>query len=60
MNQDQTTLEFPRIIAMLQALSVSQAAREELAHLEPSPDEGVCIGRMEATSAALRVLDSAG
>ena len=60
MNQDYSTLEFHRIIAMLQDLSVSQAAREELACLEPSPDEGVCIGRMEATSAARRVLDSAG
>ena len=38
MNQDHSTLEFPRIIAMLQALAVSQAAREELARLEPSPD----------------------
>ena len=60
MNQDYSTLEFHRIITMLQDLSVSQAAREELARLEPSPDEGVCVGRMEATSAARRVLDSAG
>ena len=60
MNQDHITLEFPRIIAMLQSLAVSQAARDELAQLSPALDEAVCLTRMEATSAARRVLDAAG
>ena len=60
MNQDHITLEFPRIIAQLQELAVSQAAREELAQLAPSMEEAVCTARMEATSAARRVLDAAG
>lgn len=60
MNQDHITLEFPKIIAQLQELAVSQAAREALAQLTPSMEEAVCTARMEATSAARRVLDTAG
>jgi dsDNA-specific endonuclease/ATPase MutS2 len=60
MNQDHITLEFPRIIAQLQELAVSQAARDELAQLSPSLEEAVCLSRMEATTAARRVLDAAG
>ena len=60
MNQDHITLEFHRIIAQLQELAVSQAARDELARLAPSLEESVCLTRMEATSGARRVLDAAG
>ena len=60
MNQDHITLDFPRIITMLQELAVSQSARDELAQLAPSMEESVCLARMEATSAARRVLDAAG
>lgn len=60
MNQDHITLEFPRIIEQLQNLAVSQAARDELAQLSPILEEAVCRARMEATSAARRVLDAAG
>lgn len=60
MNTNYITLEFPRIIAMLQELAVSAPARDALAHLAPSLEEAVCSSRMEATSAARRVLDAAG
>ena len=60
MNQDHITLEFPKIIAQLQELAVSQPARDELAQLAPSMEEAVCLARMEATTAARRVLDAAG
>ena len=60
MNQDHITLEFPQIIAQLQELAVSQSARDELAQLSPSMEETVCLTRMEATTAARRVLDAAG
>lgn len=60
MNPNYITLEFPRIIAMLQDLAVSQSARDELATLTPSLEEAVCLSRMEATTAARRVLDAAG
>ena len=60
MNQDHITLEFPQIIAQLQELAVSQAARDELGRLEPILDEAICTARLEATTAARRVLDAAG
>lgn len=60
MNTNDITLEFPRIIAMLQALAVSQPARDQLAALAPAMEEDVCLARMEATTAARRVLDAAG
>lgn len=60
MNSHYITLEFPRIIAMLQELAVSQPARDELAALSPSLDENICLSHMEATTAARRVLDAAG
>ncbi|MBE5803603.1 MAG: DNA mismatch repair protein MutS [Clostridiales bacterium] len=60
MNQDHITLEFPQIIAQMQELAVSQTARDELAQLAPSMEEAVCRSRMEATTAARRVLDAAG
>lgn len=60
MNSDYIILEFPRIITMLQDLTVSQPARDTLATLSPSLEEDICRSRMEATTAARRVLDAAG
>ncbi len=60
MNPNYITLEFPRIIAILQQQAVSQPARDALAGLVPSLEEAACVSRMEATSAARRVLDAAG
>lgn len=60
MNPNYITLEFPHIVTMLQDLAVSQSARDELAALTPSLEEAVCLSRMEATTAARRVLDAAG
>lgn len=60
MNTNYITLDFSRIIAMLQDLAVSQSARDELAALSPSLEEDICHSRTEATTAARRVLDAAG
>lgn len=60
MNKNYITLEFPRIITMLQELAVSRPARDALASLHPALEEAVCFSRMEATTAARRVLDAAG
>lgn len=60
MNKHYIALEFPRIVAMLQELAVSRPAREQLSALTPSAEEAVCLSRMDATTAARRVLDAAG
>ena len=60
MTQDMVTLGFDRIIERLQAHAVSQAARRKLAEIAPILNEALCQARMDETTAALRVLQSAG
>ena len=60
MTQDMITLGFDRIIQQLQEQAVSQAARRKLAETEPILEEGLCTARMGETTAALRVMESAG
>ena len=60
MTQDMITLEFDKAIDMLRQQAVSRAARERLSDTAPIMNEGLCVARMEETTAALRVMDSLG
>ena len=60
MTQDMLTLGFDHIIERLQAHAVSQAARRKLAETAPIMNEGLCRARMDETTAALTVMESAG
>ena len=57
MTQDWITLGFDQIIEQLQQQAVSQAARRQLAETAPIMNEGLCLARMEQTTAARRVLE---
>ena len=60
MTQDYISLEFDRIIEQLKEQAVSAAARRVLAETAPLMNEGLCRARMEETTAARRVVESAG
>ena len=60
MTQDWITLGFDQIIEQLQQQAVSQAARRQLAGTAPIMNEGLCLARMEQTTAARRVLAAQG
>lgn len=60
MTQDWITLGFDQIIEQLKQQAVSQAARRMLADTAPIMNEGLCLARMEQTTAARRVLEAAG
>ncbi|MBO7663684.1 MAG: DNA mismatch repair protein MutS, partial [Clostridia bacterium] len=60
MTQDMLSLGFDRIIEQLQEMAVSRSARQLLGHTEPILNESLCRARMEETTAARRVMESAG
>ena len=60
MTQDMISLGFDRIIEQLKDQAVSAAARRVLAETAPLMNEGLCRARMEETTAARRVVESAG
>lgn len=60
MTQDMQTLDFDTIIERLAAHAVSRATRRILAETAPILNEGLCRARMEQTTAAQRVMESAG
>lgn len=60
MTQDMIALGFDQIIAQLQSLAVSQAARNLLSEIAPILNESLCKARMEETTAARYVLENAG
>ena len=60
MTQDMITLDFDKIIERLQSHAVSPLAKRKLAETAPMMNEELCSSRMEETTAALRVLKSAG
>jgi len=60
MTQDMAILGFDIIIERLQAQAVSRAARQRLAATAPILSEGLCRARMEETTAARCVMESAG
>ena len=60
MTQDMISLGFDRIIEQLKDQAVSRAARGILAETAPLMNEGLCRARMEETTAARHVLESAG
>lgn len=60
MNQDMLTLQFDRIISLLQQNAVSQAAKDRLSGIAPILNEALCKSRMQETTAARNVLDALG
>ena len=60
MTQDMISLGFDQIIEQLKDQAVSRAARRILAETAPLMSEGLCRARMEETTAARRVMESAG
>ena len=60
MTRDQITLGFDEIIEQLKQHAVGQAARRILAGIAPIMNEGLCLARMEQTTAARRVLEAVG
>ena len=60
MTQDMNTLGFDQIIEKLIKHAVSLPAKKILSETAPILNEGLCIARMEETTAALRVLENAG
>ena len=60
MTQDMISLGFDQIIEQLKDQAVSNAARRILAETAPLLKEGLCRARMEETTAARRVVESAG
>ena len=60
MTQDMLSLGFDQIIEQLQEMAVSRSARRILGNTEPILNESLCRARMEETTAARRVMESAG
>ena len=60
MTQDMFSLGFDRIIAQLQDMAVSAAAKTRLADTAPIMNESLCRARMEETTAARRVIENTG
>ena len=60
MTQDMISLGFDQIIEQLKDQAVSRAARRILSETAPLMNEGLCRARMEETTAARRVVESAG
>ena len=60
MTQDMIALGFDQIIEQLKKHAVSLPARRMLQETAPILNEGLCAARMEETTAALSVLESAG
>ena len=60
MTQDMLSLGFDQIIEQWQEMAVSRSARRILGNTEPILNESLCRARMEETTAARRVMESAG
>ena len=60
MTQDMKTLGFDQIVEQLKAQAVSESARRVLEETSPILSEGLCLARMEETTAARRVIENAG